>query len=46
MKLIKPSYEIRTRINGEQILADEVMRPLLDEFKQRIPILFDDITYE
>ena len=24
----------------------ELMRPLLDEFKKRIPILFDDITYE
>jgi thymidylate synthase (FAD) len=23
----------------------ELMRPLLDEFKERIPILFDDITY-
>lgn len=24
----------------------EVMQPLLDEFKKRIPLLFDDITYE
>ena len=23
----------------------ELMRPLLDEFKKRIPIIFDDINY-
>lgn len=47
MKLIKSSYTIQTPINGEEILkqTQEVMRPLLAEFQQKIPILFDDITY-
>ena len=35
MKLIRPSYEILTNINGEEVLK---------EFKERIPILFDDIN--
>ena len=47
MRLIRASYKIMTPINGEEILKQiqEVMRPLLAEFQQKIPILFDDITY-
>jgi thymidylate synthase (FAD) len=31
--------------NSAHPQAYELMRPLLDEFKEKIPILFDDITY-
>lgn len=37
-------FQLRTS-NAAHPQMRELMRPLLDEFKQRIPILFDDINY-
>jgi thymidylate synthase (FAD) len=37
-------FKLRTA-SGAHPQMYEVMRPLLDEFKERIPIIFDDITY-
>lgn len=38
-------FKLRTANVAHQQMR-ELMCPLLDEFKQRIPILFDDISYE
>jgi thymidylate synthase (FAD) len=38
-------FKLRTS-NAAHPQMRELMCPLLDEFKQRIPILFDDITYK
>lgn len=38
MILVKPNFEIL-------VIMQEIMRPLLDECKKLIPIIFDDINY-
>ena len=38
-------FKLRTAMAAHPQMR-EIMRPLLDEFKRRIPVLFDDINYE
>ena len=38
-------FKQRTALSAHPQMR-EVMRPLLDEMKRRIPIVFDDIDYE
>ena len=38
-------FKLRTAIAAHPQMR-EIMRPLLDEFKTNIPVLFDDISYE
>lgn len=38
-------FKLRTAMAAHPQMR-EIMRPLLDEFKTKIPVLFDDITYE
>ena len=37
-------FKLRTSASGHPQMI-EIARPLLDEFKRRIPVIFDDITY-
>ena len=38
-------FKLRTAMAAHPQMR-EIMRPLLDEFKKRIPVLFDDINYD